>query len=103
MSRYRLYPSLEQEAILRDHCAHARYVWNLAWNLHQFGTLETYGKASRRLDRDGNERIHQKRRLVRPVPGYVEQGRMLTQARAEYAWLAAGVHHLQQQALRDFS
>lgn len=103
MSRYRLYPSLEQEAILRDHCAHARYVWNLAWNLHQFGTLETYGKASRRLDRDGNERIHQKRRPVRPVPGYVEQGRMLTQARAEYAWLAAGVHHLQQQALRDFS
>ncbi len=67
MSRYRLYPSLEQEAILRDHCAHARYVWNLAWNLHQFGTLETYGKASRRLDRDGNERIHQKRRPVRNV------------------------------------
>jgi hypothetical protein len=78
MSRYRLYPSPEQEAVLREHCAHARYVWNLAWNLHQFGTLETYGKASRWVDRDGNEYIYQKRRPVRPLPGYVEQGRMLT-------------------------
>lgn len=33
MSRYRLYPSPEQEAVLREHCAHARYAWNLAWNL----------------------------------------------------------------------
>jgi len=48
MSRYRLCPSPEQEDILLEHCAHARYVWNLAWNLHQFGTLETYGRASRR-------------------------------------------------------
>ena len=103
MSRYRLYPSPEQEAVLREHCAHARYVWNLAWNLHQFGTLETYGKASRRVDRDGNEYIHQKRRPVRPLPGYVEQAQMLTQARAEYAWLAAGAQNVQQQALRDFS
>jgi putative transposase len=102
MSRYRLYPSPEQEAVLREHCAHARYVWNLAWNLHQFGTLETYGKASRWIDRDRNEYIHQKRRPVRPLPGYVEQGRMLTEARAEYAWLAAGSANVQQQALRDF-
>jgi hypothetical protein len=40
--------------------------------------------------RDGNEYIYQKRRPVRPVPGYLEQARMLTEARAEYAWLAAG-------------
>jgi transposase len=30
MSRYRLYPTPAQEAVLRGHCAHARYVWNLA-------------------------------------------------------------------------
>jgi putative transposase len=30
MSRYRLYPTPAQEAALREHCAHARYVWNLA-------------------------------------------------------------------------
>jgi len=30
MSRYRLYPTPAQEAVLREHCAHARYVWNLA-------------------------------------------------------------------------
>ena len=29
MSRYRLLPSPAQEAVLRDHCAHARFVWNL--------------------------------------------------------------------------
>jgi len=29
MSRYRLVPSLTQEATLREHCAHARFVWNL--------------------------------------------------------------------------
>jgi len=45
VSRYRLYPSPEQEAVLREHCAHARYVWNLTWNLHQFGT---HGYPSRR-------------------------------------------------------
>jgi putative transposase len=103
VSRYLLYPSPEQEAVLREHCAHARYVWNLAWNSHQFGTLETYGKASRRVDREGNEYIYQKRRPVRPLPTYVEQARMLTEARAEYAWLAAGAQNVQQQALRDFS
>src|SRR5689334_403237 len=30
MSRYRLIPTPAQEAALRDHCAQARYVWNLA-------------------------------------------------------------------------
>lgn len=103
MSRYRLYPSLAQEAVLHEHCAHARYVWNLAWNLYQFGSLETYGKASKRVDRHGNGYIHQKRRPVRPLPSYVEQARMLTEARKEYAWLAGGAQNVQQQALRDFN
>ena len=102
MARYRMYPTAAQDAGLLEHCAHARYVWNLAWNLHQFGQLETYGKASRRVGRDGREYIHQKRRPVRPLPGYVEQARMLTEARAGYGWLAAGSVVVQQQALRDF-
>jgi transposase len=102
VSRYRLYPSPEQEGVLLDHCAHARYVWNLAWNLHQFGTLETYGDASRRTGRAGNHYIHQKRRPVRPLPGFAGQCRMLTEARAEHEWLAAGSQMVQQQALRDF-
>jgi len=88
---------------LREHCSHARYMWNLAWNLHHFGTLETYGEGPRRVDRDGNEYIYQKRRPVRPLPSNVEQARMLTEARAEYPWLAAGAQNVQQQALRDFS
>ena len=98
MARYRMYPTAAQDAVLREHCAQARYVWNLAWNLHQFGQLETYGQASRRVDRDGRRSIHQKRRPVRPLPGYVEQARMLTEARAEYSWLAAGSVVVQQRA-----
>ena len=39
MSRYRLLPTPVQEAVLRDHCAHARYVWNLAVEQHGTGTL----------------------------------------------------------------
>ena len=34
MSRYRLVPTPAQEAILRAHCGHARYVWNLAVEQH---------------------------------------------------------------------
>jgi putative transposase len=102
MARYRMYPTATQAMGLRGHCANARYLWNLAWNLHQFGQLETYGNAVRKVDRDGREYIHQTRRPVRPLPDYVEQARMLTEARAEYDWLAAGSVVVQQQALRDF-
>jgi putative transposase len=100
--RYRLYPTPEQEAQLLEHCAHARYVWNLAWNLYECGTLETYGEASRRTDKHGNEYIHQKRRPVRWLPGWVAQCRMLTEVRDEYEWMAAGSVIVQQAALRDF-
>ncbi|MGH3181172.1 MAG: RNA-guided endonuclease TnpB family protein [Streptosporangiaceae bacterium] len=34
MSRYRLLPSPAQEAVLRGHCGHARFVWNLAIEQH---------------------------------------------------------------------
>jgi IS605 OrfB family transposase len=80
MSRYRLLPSPAQEAVLQDHCAHARYVWNLAVEQHAHWRL---GRKS--------------------APGYLEQCRQLTQARAGYPWLAAGSQTVQQQALRDFA
>src|SRR5215469_16261873 len=80
MSRYRLYPTPSQEAVLREHCAHARYVWNLV--VEQHGRWRP-GRAA--------------------APGYLEQCRQLTQARKEHPWLAAGSQTVQQQALRDFA
>jgi putative transposase len=80
MYRYRLYPTAAQEAMLRDYCAHARYVWNLAVEQHRHW-------------RPGRKN----------APGYLEQCRQLTAARAEHPWLAAGSQTVQQQALRDFA
>ena len=80
MSRYRLYPTPAQEAVLRDHCAHARYVWNLAVEQH------THWRPGRKS-----------------APGYLDQCRQLTAARAAHPWLAAGSQTVQQQALRDFA
>jgi putative transposase len=79
MSRYRLYPTTAQEAALLEHCAHARFVWNLA--------------VEQRLwwQRGGH-----------PAPGFAEQCRQLTEARAAFPWLAKGSVIVQQQALRDF-
>jgi transposase len=72
-------PTPAQETVLRDHCAHARYIWNLAVEQHAHW-------------RPGRQ----------SAPGYLAQCRQLTQARAEHAWLAAGSQMVQQQALRDF-
>ncbi|SRR6266851_1362193 len=80
MSRYRLLPSPAQEAALRDHCGHARFTWNLAVEQHSHWRP---GRTS--------------------APGYLEQCRQLTAARAEHPWLAAGSQMVQQQALRDFA
>jgi transposase len=66
--------------VLRDHCAHARFVWNLAV--------------------EQNSHWHPGRT---GAPGYLEQCRQLTAARAEHPWLAAGSQTVQQQALRDFT
>ncbi|MEV5751829.1 transposase [Actinoallomurus sp. NPDC052308] len=63
-----------------EHCAHARYVWNLAVEQHQHWQP---GRAS--------------------APGYAEQSRQLTEARKAFAWLAVGSQTVQQQALRDFA
>lgn len=79
MSRFRLCPSPTQAAILREHCRHARLVWNLAVEQHASW-------------RPGRAR----------APGYIEQCRQLTEARATYDWLRSGSQMVQQQALRDF-
>jgi putative transposase len=79
MSRYRLAPTPAQQAALRGHCAHARYVWNLAVEQQSWS-------------RPGRSR----------APGYLEQARQLTEARQANPWLAAGSQTVQQQALRDF-
>jgi putative transposase len=80
MSRYRLLPSSAQQAVLQNHCAHARFVWNLAVEQHRHW-------------RPGRQ----------SGPDYLEQCRQLTAARAENPWLAAGFQRVQQQALRDFA
>jgi len=78
MCRFRLVPSAAQEQVLREHCAHARFAWNL-------------GHEQRSAYRPGR----------RPAPGYAEQCRQLTEARGAEPWLAAGSQNVQQQALRD--
>jgi transposase len=78
MSRYRLLPSPAQAQVLRGHCAHARFVWNLAVEQQSWW-------------RPGRMN----------APGWVEQCRQLSAARQEHGWLAAGSVMVQQQALRD--
>jgi transposase len=80
VSRYRLFPTPVQEVGLLAHCGHARFVWNLAVEQHAHWQR---GRAS--------------------APGYGEQSRQLTEARAEFGWLRAGSQTVQQQALRDFA
>ena len=80
MSRYRLLPTPAQQAVLQGHCAHARYVWNLAVEQHAHWHQ---GRAN--------------------APGYLEQCRQLTAARTEHDWLRQGSQMVQQQALRDFA
>ncbi|MEU6267711.1 RNA-guided endonuclease InsQ/TnpB family protein [Saccharopolyspora shandongensis] len=78
--RFRMYPSARQEQLMLVHCAHARYVWNLAVEQHAHWTP---GR--------------------KPAPGFAEQCRQLTEARADNKWLRAGNVDVQQQALKDFS
>jgi transposase len=74
-----MYPTPAQEAALLEQCRHARYVWNLA--------LEQWSMWTR--DKPA-------------TPGFAEQCRQLTEARAVFDWLRAGSQTVQQQALRDF-
>ena len=81
VTRFRMIPTAAQEAALLGHCAHARFMWNLA--------LEQWAMWS--PTRRGYP------------PGYVGQARQLTDARAETAWLRLGSQTVQQPALRDFA
>lgn len=80
MSRFRMFPSRAQAEQMLTHCAHARYVWNLAVEQHAHW-----------------------RRWRRSAPGFVEQCRQLTEARRENEWLGSGNADVQQQALKDFA
>src|SRR5258708_1541966 len=76
--KFRLYPSDKQIVELKRPCADARFVWNLALEQQNMYRPE-FGR----------------------TPGWVEQCRQLTEARAEFSWLATGSAMIQQQALRD--
>jgi transposase len=80
MSRYRLVVSPAQERVLREHCAHARYLWNLAVEQQSWW--------------------HPGRKNA---PRFVAQAAQLTEARAAFGWLRDGSQMVQQQALRDFA
>ncbi|MEV0057345.1 transposase [Saccharopolyspora shandongensis] len=79
MARFRMYPAGQQEQQMLRHCAHARFVWNLAVEQH----------SSWRPGRKSE-------------PGFAEQCRQLTEARADNEWLRGGNVDVQQQALKDF-
>jgi hypothetical protein len=61
--RFRLGPTPAQEQVLLEHCAQARFVWNLAVEQH----------ANWRPGRAG-------------APAYGEQSRQLTEARKAFGW-----------------
>ncbi|TDC84407.1 transposase [Actinomadura sp. 7K507] len=75
-----MYPTREQEEQMLLHCAHARYVWNLAVEQHSHW-----------------------RKGHKAAPGFAEQCRQLTEARREHEWLGAGNQTVQVQALKDFA
>lgn len=74
-----MYPSQAQHEALLLHCAHARFVWNLAVEQQSHWT-----------------------RYRGPAPSHLARNKQLTEARREFGWLRAGSQMVQQQALRDF-
>ena len=77
--RNRLCPTPGQQPTLREHCAHARRVWNLAVEQQSWWRP---GRGS--------------------APSSAERYRQLTEARQAEPWLGAGSSSVQRQALRDF-
>lgn len=75
--RYRMAPAVEQAATMEDHCAQARFVWNVAL-----------------------EQRNCWRRGMPPLSGY-DQKRQLVEARAWSEWLGGGSSAVQQQAVLD--
>ncbi|MEU9000886.1 transposase [Streptomyces sp. NPDC048551] len=80
MARFRMYPTPGQAEQMLTHCAHARFVWNLAVEQHAHW-----------------------RRWRKSAPRFAEQCRQLTEARRENEWLGSGNADVQQQALKDFA
>ncbi|MER5401275.1 helix-turn-helix domain-containing protein [Streptomyces sp. NPDC002599] len=80
MAKFRMYPTCAQEQQMLLHCAHARYVWNLAVEQHAHWYR---GRGA--------------------APGFVKQCRQLTAAGRDNEWLGAGNADVQQQALKDFA
>ena len=80
--RFRLYPTLEQAGQMDEACRSARKVWNVGVEQFEFAA-----------------RYHRGKRVA--WPSHAERDRQLTEARAEFAWLAAGSRVVQSQALRD--
>jgi transposase len=80
MPRCRLEPTPQQAATLLRHCSDARYIWNLCVE------QQSWWRPGRKS-----------------APGYLEQCRQLTTARADNPWLRGGSQMVQQQALRDFA
>ena len=78
-ARFRLMPTPAQEAIMQEHCAHARLIWNLCVEQESWW----------RPGRTG-------------LPTWTERGRQLTEARSAFDWLRTGSQMVQEQALRDF-
>jgi transposase len=75
-----MYPEAEAGQVMRDlHCAHARYVWNLAVE------QQSWWRPGRC-----------------PAPGSAERQRQLARARQAEPWLREGSSAVQQQALRDY-
>jgi putative transposase len=75
----RMYPGPGQIPLLREHCAHARFVWNLAVEQQSWWRP---GRGS--------------------TPSAAERYRQLARARQAEPWLGIGSSSVQQQALRDF-
>lgn len=80
--KQRLYPTPAQAEPMAEHCAMARFVWNLA--------LEQRMMWRRDKTVSGI-----------PAPSFASQARELTAARAADAWLGSGSTVVQQGALRD--
>ena len=77
MSRFRMYPTPTQAEQMLLHCAHARYVWNLAVEQHSHW-----------------------RRWRKSAPGFAEQCRQLTQIKRSGSLVDAlladhGLYHLE--------
>jgi transposase len=64
---------------MREHCAHARFVWNLC------AEQQSWWRPGRKA-----------------APSWVARCRQLTEARAEFEWLRNGSRIVQAQAVRDF-